>query len=186
MNGGGRSRRAILVMGVSGSGKSTLAGLLQKNLGCPLLEGDSFHPTSNIEKMRAGRPLDDDDRRPWLDELGNAARLALETRDLIIISCSALKRSYRDRLRAAIDAPLSIVLLTADFAELSRRMRLRRDHYMPVSLLKSQIEALEFPDPDENALILQAYLPPEALHNMIIDWLDRDRMPRTLRRGPQG
>jgi gluconokinase len=158
-------------MGVSGSGKSTLAALLQKNLGCPMLEGDSFHPAHNIEKMKAGTPLSDDDRRPWLDQLGGAARIALETRDIAIISCSALKRSYRDRLRAAVDAPLSIVLLTADFSELTRRIQSRRDHYMPVSLLESQIEALEFPDADENALVLEAYLPPEALHNAIIDWL---------------
>ena len=167
----GRIRRAILVMGVSGSGKSTIATLLQKNLGCPLLEGDSFHPAENIEKMRAGTPLDDDDRRPWLDRLGSAARQALETRDVVIIACSALKRSYRDRLRAAIDAPLSIVLLTADVGELTRRMQTRRGHYMPVSLLNSQIDALEFPGPDENALVLDAYLPPAALHNAIVDRL---------------
>lgn len=171
MVGAGRNRRAILVMGVSGSGKSTIATLLQKNLGCPLLEGDSFHPARNIEKMKAGTPLDDDDRRPWLDRLGSAARAALETRDVAIIACSALKRSYRDRLRAAIAAPVSIVLLMADSSELTRRMQLRRDHYMPASLLKSQFDALEFPDPDENALVLDAYLPPAALHNAIIDRL---------------
>jgi len=165
--------KAIVVMGVSGSGKSTLGGMLAAELHCPFLEGDSFHPDANIAKMRAGEPLDDDDRWPWLDALGAAAGRAAAGRGRVIVACSALKHSYRDRLAAAIDAPALFVLLEASAAELEHRMANRPGHYMPRSLLDSQLQTLERPGSDECALALDAERPIRALCDDIYAFIDR-------------
>lgn len=165
--------KAIVVMGVSGSGKSTLGGMLAAELHCPFLEGDSFHPDANVAKMRSGEPLDDDDRWPWLDALGAAAGKAAATRGRVIVACSALKHSYRDRLAAAIGAPTLFVLLEASPAELERRMGDRPGHYMPRCLLDSQLQTLERPGSDERALTLDAETPIRALCDQIYAFLDR-------------
>jgi len=165
--------KAIVVMGVSGSGKSTLGGMLAAELHCPFLEGDSFHPDANVAKMRSGEPLDDQDRWPWLDTLGMAAARAVESRGRVIVACSALKHSYRDRLAAAIGAPTLFVLLEASAAELEQRMGNRPGHYMPKSLLDSQLDTLERPGSDEYALTLNAERPIRALCDDIYAFIAR-------------
>ena len=159
-------------MGVSGSGKSTLGALLARELGCPFLEGDDFHDERAIGKMRAGQPLDDDDRWPWLDRLGLAVGEALVSGGRVVAACSALKRSYRERLRDAIVAPTRFVLLDASQEELLRRLTHRSGHYMPASLLDSQFAALERPGADEGVFTLDAVAPPERLCEIAQAWLE--------------
>jgi gluconokinase len=164
---------AVIAMGVSGSGKSTLGALLARELGCPFLEGDDFHDAQAVAKMRAGQPLDDDDRRPWLDRLGAAAGEALRSGGQVVAACSALRRPYRERLRAAISAPTRFVLLDAGYDELLRRLTQRAGHYMPASLLDSQLATLERPEADEAAFTLDAALPPERLCQITQTWLEQ-------------
>jgi len=166
-----RSAQAIIIMGVSGSGKSTLAALLADRLACPFFEGDSFHSEASVAKMRAGQPLTDADRWPWLDRLGAAIGFAATGQGRSVAACSALRRAYRDRLRAAIAAPTAFVLLEADRYELTRRLENRPGHYMPASLLDSQLATLEKPQTDELALALDSTLPPELLANRVLDWV---------------
>ncbi|MEV0029787.1 gluconokinase [Nocardia sp. NPDC050793] len=146
-------------MGVSGAGKSTIGGRLAHTLGVPFAEGDDFHPPANVAKMRAGEPLTDADRVPWLDSI--AAWLAERTAGGVV-SCSALKRDYRDRLRAATPDIL-FVHLTASREELARRMSTRRDHFMPASLLDSQLETLEPLGADERGIAVDATRAPADL-----------------------
>jgi gluconokinase len=162
---------AITVMGVSGSGKSTLGALLASQLGCAFLEGDSFHSAQNVEKMRHGTPLTDADRWPWLDRLGAAMHAAVGGDGLVVAACSALRRAYRERLAASAHQPMVFILLNTTAAELARRLEDRPDHYMPPSLLDSQLATLEMPGPDEQALILDAGTSPEALSHQVMAWL---------------
>lgn len=138
-------------MGVSGCGKSTVGRALADRLGLVYVEGDSLHPPENVRRMAAGVPLTDDDRAGWLDAI--ALRLSEETGGGpgAVVACSALKRRYRDRLRAA--APdLRLVFLHGSEALLSERLGRRQGHYMPASLLPSQLATLEVPQADEQAL----------------------------------
>ena len=144
----------VVLMGVSGSGKTTIGERLAKRLGCKFIEGDEYHPRENIAKMAAGIPLEDDDRWPWLDALN--ARLRTE-RDAVL-TCSALKESYRRRLLAGI-AEARLIYLHAPKALIAKRVAARKHRYMPASLLESQFATLEPPrgaididvsgDPDE-------------------------------------
>jgi gluconokinase len=169
---------AITVMGVSGSGKSTLGALLAGRLGCTFLEGDSFHSTQNVEKMRSGIPLTDTDRWPWLDRLGTAMGEAVGRDGLVIAACSALKRAYRERLAASSHQPMVFILPNTTTAELTRRLEARPGHYMPPSLLDSQLATLEMPEPDEKALVLDAGACPEELARQAMAWLTyRPRSP---------
>jgi len=165
---------AIIAMGVSGSGKSTLGALLAAKLGCPFLEGDDFHDAGAVAKMRAGQPLDDDDRWPWLDRLGRAVGQAVTTGRPVVAACSALRRSYRERLRGAIAVPTRFVLLDASHDELVRRLTQRSGHYMPISLLDSQLATLEPPGDDEAIFRLNAVASPERLCEAVQAWLDGD------------
>jgi gluconokinase len=149
-------------MGVSGSGKSTLGKALADTLGCPFLEGDEYHSPESVQKMRAGTALTDDDRWPWLERLGKAIGAAVVEHGIAVASCSSLKRIYRDRLRETIAIPVCFVLLDVSRDELTRRMTHRPGHYMPVSLLDSQLATLERPDSDEFAMLIDADLPTEA------------------------
>lgn len=166
---------AIIAMGVSGSGKSTLGALLANKLDCPFLEGDDFHDARAIAKMSAGQPLDDDDRWPWLDRLGLAVGEALTSGGRVVAACSALRRSYRERLRGAIAAPTRFVMLDASHDELLRRLTSRSDHYMPASLLESQLATLERPGADEAVFTLDAAAPPERLCEIAQAWLEDAR-----------
>jgi len=138
-------------MGVSGSGKSTVAAILAGQLGWDLEEGDDLHPAANVEKMQAGTPLTDEDRWPWLDSV--ADWISDHTRAGIpgIITCSALKRIYRDRLRGD---NVVFVHLAGNKDTIARRLNARMNHYMPSTLLDSQINTLEPPGPDENTLVV--------------------------------
>lgn len=135
----------IVIMGVSGCGKSSVGEGLAERLGIPYRDGDDLHPPANVEKMRAGIPLTDADRWPWLD------RVAATLRDgaPVIVGCSALRRAYRDRLRAGAGGPLRFIHLTGDRDLIAGRMSGRTGHYMPPSLLDSQFAALDPPGPDE-------------------------------------
>jgi gluconokinase len=140
--------RVIVVMGVSGSGKSTVAEALARKLELAFLEGDDFHPEQNRRKMAAGIALEDEDRWPWLDALSEAITAARITQG-VIATCSALKRSYRDRIRAKVTPPLSFVFLSVAHDELVHRLQSRRGHFMPAALLESQLNTLEIPAGDE-------------------------------------
>ncbi|WP_432058364.1 gluconokinase [Streptomyces sp. bgisy022] len=136
----------VVVMGVSGTGKTTVGTLLADRLGVPYAEADDFHPRANIEKMSAGTPLTDDDRWPWLDAIGDWARGRAGLGG--VVSCSALKRAYRDRLREA--APGLVFLhLTGDRTLVADRLAQRKGHFMPTGLLDSQFATLQPLEPDE-------------------------------------
>lgn len=150
----------VVVMGVSGSGKTTVGQLLADLLGVRFAEGDDLHPAANVAKMRAGLPLDDADREPWLDLIG--AWLAGPGRDGGVVSCSALALRYRDRLRAA--APDAwFVHLDVPRPELERRLAARRGHFMPARLLDSQLAALEPLTPAEQGRTVAAVGTPADL-----------------------
>ncbi len=141
----------VVVMGVSGCGKSTIGQQLADRLGVPFIEGDGLHPTENVRRMAAGIPLTDEDRAGWLDAIAGCLAGDPGARQGAVVTCSALKRRYRDRLRAA--APdLRLVFLHGDEAVLAARLAGRQGHYMPASLLPSQLATLEPPQPDEHPL----------------------------------
>ncbi|NGO72622.1 gluconokinase [Streptomyces boncukensis] len=150
----------VVVMGVSGTGKSTVGALLAAALRVPYAEGDAFHSPANVAKMAAGTPLDDADRGPWLDAIGAWARSRAGRGG--VVSCSALKRSYRDRLRAAAPG-LFFLHLTGDRALISERLAARTDHFMPVSLQDSQFAALEHLQPGERGATVSVAREPQAV-----------------------
>ena len=141
--------RRIVVMGVSGAGKSTVGAALARRLGTSFVDADDLHPPANVEKMRDGIPLVDADRMPWLDLVGTA--LADAPAPGVVVACSALRRAYRDRLRSA--APdVVFVALEGDPELLAERMGARPGHFMPATLLASQLAAYESPGADERAV----------------------------------
>lgn len=161
-----------VVMGVSGAGKSEIGARLAAALGVPYLEGDSFHPQENVAKMSAGIALTDDDRAGWLQTLRGEIGAARERKEGLVLSCSSLKRRYRDLLRSG-DPELRFVHLHGDRAILEQRMRTRPGHYMPASLLDSQLRDLEPLQADEAGLRLDLAQSPEQLVNMILQTLQR-------------
>ncbi|MEM9471533.1 MAG: gluconokinase [Pseudomonadota bacterium] len=160
----------VVVMGVCGCGKTTIGRKLASRLEATFIEGDELHPDSNRRKMTAGIPLDDDDRGPWLDAIAARAAGLLSTTPRVVVSCSALKRSYRDRLRAA-DRDLRLVHLTGSTALLRTRMNERRGHFMPAGLLDSQLAALQVPDADETAINLDIAEEPDAIVDRALAFL---------------
>jgi gluconokinase len=137
----------VVVMGVSGVGKSTVGAALAAALGCTFVDGDDLHPAANVAKMKRGEPLDDHDRAPWLAAIAARMQEALATGESLVVACSALKRDYRRVLR--VDGSVEFVLLTAPAEILRQRLEARRHHFMPASLLPSQLATLEPPEPDE-------------------------------------
>ncbi|PWK81251.1 gluconate kinase (SKI family) [Lentzea atacamensis] len=149
----------IVVMGVSGSGKTTTGAELARRLRVPFADADEFHPASNIAKMSAGVPLDDADREPWLAAI---ARWLAEHADGGVVTCSALKRAFRDRLRTAAPGAY-FVHLAGDAEVVAGRVAARADHFMPVALVASQFAALEPLEPDERGLVLDLDQPVDVL-----------------------
>ena len=139
----------LVLMGVSGSGKSTIAALLAGRLGWDFEEGDDLHPPANVAKMHAGHPLDDEDRKPWLAKVAGWITERTEAGRPGIITCSALKRSYRDVLRGK---HVIFVHVAGSKEEIAARLASRHGHYMPSSLLDSQFDTLEPPGHDERAI----------------------------------
>ena len=162
----GRNGPAIIVMGVAGSGKTSVGGALSERLGFPFRDGDEFHPAANVAKMSSGVPLTDEDRWPWLDAIGKAVRDAGD--DGIIVACSALRRVYRDRLRAAAGRPIVFVHLTGSRALLAERLAARKGHFMPPSLLDSQLATLEPPGPGERALAVSVEPPVATIADEVV------------------
>ena len=156
-------------MGVSGAGKTTVARALAGRLGWEFADGDGFHPQANIDKMAAGRPLTDEDRWPWLRAIADwIGRHAAAGRGAVI-ACSALKRRYRDVLRA----PGAVfVLLTGDRATIAKRLRERHGHFMPAALLDSQLDDLEPPTVDERAITVDIAAGPSEVVDEIVAQLD--------------
>ncbi len=169
-------RQILIVMGVSGSGKTTIAAPLAARLGWTFMEGDDLHPPANVAKMHAGRPLDDEDRWPWLDAIAAWIDARQAAGEPGVVTCSALKRAYRDRLIGARRG-VRFVFLHADRALLADRLAHRTGHFMPPSLLDSQIETLEPPTPDEHALSVDLGPPPDEVIETILRRLAQDGPP---------
>ncbi|MGV9837640.1 gluconokinase [Nocardia niigatensis] len=157
----------VVLMGVSGSGKSTVAGMLVSSLGWDLLEGDDLHPPANIAKMAAGHALTDADRESWLAAIAAWMSEEYTAGRSAIVTCSALKRSYRDVLRRSLagrpGAVLTFLHLTGSREELQRRLTARMDHFMPPDLLDSQLGTLEPPGPDEHIVSIEIGPPPHEV-----------------------
>jgi carbohydrate kinase (thermoresistant glucokinase family) len=158
-------------MGVSGSGKSTVAIPLAQRLDCPFQEGDDLHPAANVAKMHAGQPLDDADRWPWLDAIASWIDARLAEGSGGVVTCSALKRVYRERL-IGNRRGVRLVFLHADRALLAGRLAQRQHHFMPASLLDSQLATLEPPAPDEAPIVEDMAEPPEVVVADIVARLD--------------
>ena len=152
-----------VIMGVSGAGKSLIGASLARELDVEFVEGDDLHPPHNVKRMAAGIPLTDDDRHGWLLAIAARLREAKRKGTGLVVSCSALKRKYRDLLRSAGDADVRFVYLVGSRALLSKRMANRRGHFMPSSLLDSQLAILEEPSPDERAWVCDIAELPDAI-----------------------
>jgi len=162
----------LVVMGVAGCGKSVLAKRLAQALECPMLEGDDFHPAASKEKMRAGIALDDTDRGPWLDRLG---QMVADSEGSIVLSCSALKRRYREQLRAAVP-DLRFVYIEIDLQTAARRVGARSGHMFPTSLVTSQFATLESPVGEAGVCAISALQSTEAQADTVAAWLESARV----------
>ncbi len=151
----------VIVFGVSGAGKTTIGKLLAEELGWRFYEADDFHSRANIEKMRSGLPLADEDRWPWLNLLREQITRSLAAKENAVLACSALKRAYRERLRVSDD--VKFVFLRGNYALIERQLRRRRGHFMNPALLQSQFADLEEPEPDEDAITIELGRSPEEL-----------------------
>jgi gluconokinase len=165
--------RIIIVMGVSSSGKSTVGQSIARRLHVPFLDGDGYHPEANVEKMRAGIPLTDEDRWPWLERLALALREAADKKGAAVGACSALRRIYRDFLIEKAGEPILFVYLDGSREVIGERIAKRKHEYMPASLLDSQFATLEVPDPTmENVLVLPVTDSVEKLTQSVTKSLD--------------
>lgn len=171
---GGVPSTTVVVMGVSGSGKTTVAERLAERLGWEFAEGDDFHPRANVEKMAQGHSLDDDDRWPWLRTIGGWIDQREAAGRSVVVTCSALKRSYRDLLREGRPS-VWFAHVTVDADVLRARLRERKGHYMPASLLDSQLATLEPLKPDEAGAEVSGAAPPDAVVNHLLTALGCDR-----------
>ncbi len=154
-------------MGVTSSGKSVTGKAIARRLHAPFLDGDAFHPEANKEKMRAGIPLDDDDRWPWLSSLAKALHDAADSKGVAVGACSALRRAYRDHLVREAGEPILFVFLDGSEELIASRMVARHHEYMPVTLLGSQFATLEVPQAGENVLTVPITLPIETIADRV-------------------
>ena len=160
----------VVVMGVAGSGKTTLAVELTRRLGWPYAEADDFHPPANVAKMAAGVPLTDEDRWPWLEAIRDWLTAQARAGRSTVVTCSALRLAYRDVLRQA-EGRVRFVHLTADPALLSARLARRSGHFMPATLLASQLATLESLVPGEDGVVIVVDVPPDAVADRAIKLL---------------
>lgn len=161
---------AIIVMGVSGSGKSTISALLAEALGWPFADADGFHPAANVAKMAAGQPLTDADRWPWLDAIAAHIGGARGTGQPVVVACSALRRAYRDRLRAGHSDMIFLHLAGAPEV-IAERQAARQGHFMPPSLMASQFATLEDPAEEADAVTVSVSASPHEVVAAAIDQL---------------
>lgn len=161
----GTGATVLVVMGVSGVGKTTIARSLAARLGWDFADGDEFHPQANIDKMASGHPLTDDDRWPWLHAIAEWIAEHVSAGRGAVVACSALKRSYRDILRGP---GVVFVYLAGDRATIARRIGGRHGHFMPESLLDSQLAALEPPGPDESAIAVDIGPGPSQIVDQVV------------------
>lgn len=162
-----KPRQSWVVMGVSGSGKTEIGRRLAERLHLDFIEGDAFHSPQNIAKMSAGTPLTDEDRHEWLLRLREKLQQAAQAGKAVVLTCSALKRRYRDLLREG-DPDLLFVYLHGERALLASRMQMRRGHFMPVGMLDSQLAAFEPPQADERFITLDIRETPEQIVDRIV------------------
>ena len=160
-----------VVMGVSGSGKTTVSALLAAALGCQFQEGDDLHPTENVEKMRGGTPLTDADRMPWLHKIAEEIDGWRARGESGVLTCSALKRSYRDIIIGG-RPDVTLVYLRGSYDLIRRRMAARHEHFMPVALLDSQFATLQEPTPDEHPIIVDVGRAPAEVATEIVRQLE--------------
>jgi gluconokinase len=187
----GQRPTLLVLMGVSGVGKTTTGQRLAKKLGWEFRDADEFHPAANIAKMQSGTPLDDTDRWPWLDAIGNWIDQRLAHGGRAIVTCSALKRIYRERLlRARPDVRL--VYLKGSKALIADRLTRRSDHFMPQALLESQFAALEEPRRDERAIVVNVSQTPSQVVANIMRYVEPrssttlpGHAPRPVKREPR-
>jgi gluconokinase len=152
-----------VIMGVSGSGKTLIGAMLARVLDVEFVEGDDLHPPDNVQRMAAGIPLTDENRRGWLTRIAERLRDAKRAGLGLVVSCSALKRIYRDLLRSAGASDVRFVYLAGSRQLLAERLANRRGHFMPASLLESQLAILEEPSPDEHAWVCDIRKTPDAI-----------------------
>jgi gluconokinase len=155
----------VIVFGVSGAGKTTIGKLLAEDLNWRFYEADDFHPRAKIEKMRSGRPLTDEDRWPWLEQLRELIARSLTVKENAVLACSVLKRAYRERLRVSDD--VKFVFLRGDYALVEKQLRRRSGHFMNPDLLRSQFADLEEPAPDEDVIAIELGPSPRKLVDTI-------------------
>lgn len=171
----------VVLMGVSGSGKTTVASRLATQLGWTFADADWFHPDDNLRKMRSGVALDDDDRWPWLKAIAQWIDTMRQASRHGVVTCSALKRAYRDLLLNG-RPEVRLVYLNADPTLIQRRLVNRRGHFMPIELLQSQFDALEEPQADENPIVVSAAATPESI---VAELLEALRTPSRVRPATQ-
>lgn len=159
-----------VVMGVSGCGKSMIGEAIAAKLGVAFIEGDSLHPAANVTKMAAGVPLDDSDRFPWLDRIG--AEISGAGPEGLVVSCSSLKKIYRDRLRGFAEGRVVFVFLSGSEAVLAGRMEARRGHFMPASLLQSQLATLEDPSGEPGVITIDVSPAPDQVIAAALEAID--------------
>src|ERR1043166_587852 len=159
----------VIVFGVSGTGKTTVGNRLARDLGWHFYEADDFHSRANIDKMKRGIPLNDQDRQPWLARLRKVIERSLANNENAVLACSGLKRKYRRRLR--VDAEVKFVFLRGDYELVRKQLARRRGHFMRPELLKSQFDALEEPRPNEETIVIQLGQSPRDLVRKIKDAL---------------
>jgi gluconokinase len=163
----------LIIMGVTGSGKTTVGRMLADRLAWEFVDGDDFHSRVNKEKMRRGIPLTDADREPWLTALQGVVRGWVRRGSDGVLACSALKRSYRDKLRSGED--VRFIYLKGDYGLLEQRLRGRAGHFVGPQLFEGQLELLEEPSEDEQAITIEVALPPSTIVERVISSLGLDR-----------
>lgn len=174
-----RSRRKsplppLVVMGVSGCGKTSVGEAIAAHFGIPYIEGDAMHPPANIAKMSAGTPLNDDDRWPWLDALAARLKTEAEGNGGAVATCSALKTAYRDRIEAGSGRETCFIFLNCSRETLMRNLGGRKGHFMPPSLLDSQLATLEPPYNEARAIIIDGNLPFDAVIRSVVEKLEQE------------